>query len=77
MQNREHVFSEIGDLLDPSTVAANPDLEGLRMFDVTLTAGEMLFIPVGWWHQVTALDFSVSATYTNFLWPNEWTLGFR
>jgi hypothetical protein len=30
----------------------------------------LLFVPIGWWHQVTALDFSVTLTYTNFRWPN-------
>jgi hypothetical protein len=28
-------------------------------------------MPIGWWHQVKSLDFSVTITYTNFRWPNE------
>jgi len=39
--------------------------------DVTLSPGEMIFIPLAWWHQVKSLDFSVTITYTNFLRPND------
>lgn len=38
---------------------------------MTLEPGDALFIPLGWWHQVTALDFSVMYTHTNFRWPND------
>lgn len=31
-----------------------------------LNPGEALFIPVGWWHHVRALDISVSVSFTNF-----------
>ncbi len=31
-----------------------------------LHPGEILFIPVGWWHHVRALDLSVSVSFTNF-----------
>jgi hypothetical protein len=34
-------------------------------------AGEILFMPFGWWHQVKALDFSLAITYTNFVWLND------
>ena len=42
-----------------------------RRYDIELQPGEMLYVPVGWWHQVAALDFSVTLTYINFLWPND------
>ncbi len=28
-------------------------------------------MPLGRWHQVKAQYFSVTQTYTNFLWPND------
>ena len=28
------------------------------------------FMPPAWWHQVKAPEFSVTLTYTNFIWPN-------
>lgn len=31
-----------------------------------LEPGEILFIPVGWWHHVRALDLSISVSFTNF-----------
>ena len=57
--------------------------EGLRPADeafpypavrIVLKPGEALFLPVGWWHQVRALDQSVSISFLNF-WQNnhfEW-----
>jgi hypothetical protein len=32
---------------------------------------KIIFMPLGWWHRVRSLDFSVTITYTNFLWPND------
>lgn len=70
--NHHHVFSEIADLDDPRIDHARyPLLKELRVYDVVLNPGEALFMPIGWWHQVKSLDFSVTITYTNFRWPNE------
>ncbi|RKH50706.1 cupin-like domain-containing protein [Corallococcus sp. AB049A] len=61
LYNREHVWSPVD--------AAAPDLERFPDFarahvhEVVVGPGEMLFIPVGWWHQVLALDVSVSLTF--------------
>lgn len=33
---------------------------------IVLRPGEALFLPVGWWHQVRALDLSVSISFLNF-----------
>jgi hypothetical protein len=72
LYNQRHVFSDIPDLDDPALdLARYPRLAGARIHDVTLAPGEIIFIPVGWWHQVKALDFSVTITHTNFLWPND------
>ena len=71
LYNTFDVYSDIPDLTDPGLdLAAFPKLADIRLMDVTLEPGEALFLPVGWWHQVRALDFSVSMTYTNFVWPN-------
>lgn len=71
MAHRRHVFSDVHDLEDPACMARHPQAQGVRPYVVTLEPGEMLYIPVGWWHQVRALDFSVMMTCTNFLWPND------
>jgi len=53
--------------LDPE----RPGLEGAYGLDEVLLPGEALFLPVGWWHHVRALDLSISVAFNNFLWPNE------
>jgi len=63
-------------------VPAGFDSEGLRPPDdafpwparrVVLAPGEALFLPVGWWHQVRALDLSVSISFLNFRSDNEFS----
>ena len=55
----------------------NPDYETFPVFaeatvmDVELQAGEVLFLPAGWWHHVKALDRSMTITFNNFVFPNE------
>lgn len=71
MYHRRHVFSAVHDLDDPSMVDKHPLARNVASLDVTLVPGDALYIPIGWWHQVRSLDFSVMLTCTNFLWPNE------
>jgi hypothetical protein len=70
LYNDLHVFSRIKDLT-AADFATFPLLNGVGFQEIILNPGDALFIPIGWWHQVTSLDFSVSATHTNFKWPNE------
>lgn len=71
LYNDHHVYSRIRDLAEPGLVDRFPAVEGLNVHQVILGPGDALFIPLGWWHQVTALDFSVTLTHTNFRWPND------
>jgi hypothetical protein len=72
LYNGVGVFSAIGDIEDRERVARSfPAAVGARFYDVTLEPGEALFLPVGWWRQARALEFSVSFTHDNFLWPNK------
>jgi len=72
LYNHQHVFSQITDLDDPDLDRARyPRLEDATLYEVVLAPGEILFMPLGWWHQVKALDFSVTTTFTNFRWPND------
>ncbi|WP_395333947.1 cupin-like domain-containing protein [Novosphingobium sp. BL-8H] len=70
LYNHRHVFSAVHDLDDPARLDAHPLAKQVESYDVTLEPGDMLYIPIGWWHQVRSLDFSVMMTCTNFLWPN-------
>lgn len=71
LYNHRHVFSAVHDLDDPARLDACPLARQATVYDVTLEPGDMLFIPIGWWHQVRSLEFSVMMTATNFLWPNQ------
>lgn len=44
-----------------------------RVFEVMPEPGELLFVPVGWWHQVEALEPSISVTFTCFAYPNRYS----
>ena len=54
----------------------NPDFDKFPKFrhaniiELELAPGEVLFLPVGWWHSVTALDQSITVAFNNFLFPN-------
>ena len=70
--NATHVFSDVPDIEDPVLDFARfPRLATTRVYEVELQPGEIIFMPLAWWHQVKALDFSVTVTFTNFLWPND------
>ncbi len=72
LYNHQHVFSEISDLEDPQIDPVRyPRLTELRFYDVLQEPGEILFMPLGWWHQVKSLDFSITITFTNFRWRND------
>ncbi len=71
LYNDVHVFSEVLDVTDPGLDLSRYErLKRVRFHQFVLEPGDALFIPIGWWHQVAALEFSVSITHTNFLWPN-------
>lgn len=63
------VFSDVDPL--------HPDLDRFprfgeaRQLQVTLGPGDALFVPVGWWHHVTALETSISLSSTSFVFPND------
>jgi ribosomal protein L16 Arg81 hydroxylase len=41
------------------------------MLDVVLQPGEVLFIPVGWWHHIRSLEISINVSFTNFVFNND------
>ena len=52
----------------------HPKFRNATVTDVVVQPGETLFVPVGWWHYVRALDVSMTVSFTNFQFPNnfEW-----
>lgn len=71
LYNHRHVFSAVHDVMDEEALQKFPLARDAITYELQLDAGELLFIPIGWWHQVTALDFSVSFTLIDFLWKND------
>ncbi len=70
LAHRRHVFSDVHDLTDAKRLAEHPQARDVLRYEVLLAPGDLLFIPIGWWHQVRSESFSTMLTYTNFLWPN-------
>lgn len=48
-----------------------PAMANVPVLDCVLEPGEILFLPVGWWHFVEGLDISVTLAMTNFRWNND------
>ncbi|GGM30161.1 cupin-like domain-containing protein [Dactylosporangium sucinum] len=46
-----------------------PDYADATVLEAVLEPGEALFIPVGWWHWVRALDVSITVSFHRFTHP--------
>ncbi len=51
-------------------------MRSVPVLTTVVEPGELLFIPVGWWHAVRSLDVSMSLSFTNFCF-NEPEIGWR
>ena len=50
-----------------------PLLKDAWIMETIIKPGELLFIPLGWWHFVKSLDTTISITGNNFAFPNTFT----
>lgn len=66
MKNTIHCYSS---RLPSDWEADDPSLPAL--LETIIGPGEALFLPVGWWHFVEALDPSISMSFTNFSVSND------
>lgn len=69
MKNSRHCFSDWGNEALPAGAGAG-DAAMPPVLETIIGPGEAIFLPVGWWHQVEALDLSASMSFTSFLRPN-------
>ncbi len=67
MRNSRHCFSDWG---NEPLAAGQGDATRPPVLECVLEPGDAIFLPVGWWHQVTALNLSASLTFTNFRGAN-------
>ncbi|MDY6786199.1 MAG: cupin-like domain-containing protein [Cyanobacteriota bacterium] len=70
LYNNVGVFSEVD--LENLDDEKYPLFRDVRVIETVLEPGEVIFIPVGWWHQVKSLDISIALSFTNFIFPNEY-----
>ena len=69
LYNYSGVFSPID--IDHPDLHRYPRFRQARVLEVVVEPGETVFLPLGWWHQVTALDTSLSFSYSNLAIPND------
>ena len=69
MYNNRHCFSQVD--LNRIDCDRFPMFREVRIIDLVLNPGQVLFLPVGWWHHVTGLDISITMTFTNFVFDND------
>jgi hypothetical protein len=67
MRNSRHCFSDWG---NAPLLAGDGDSDVPPVLETIIGPGEAIFLPVGWWHQVEALDLSASMSFTSFRRPN-------
>lgn len=70
LYNHFEVYSPID--LDAPDLARYPRLCEATVLEVIAEPGDTVFLPLGWWHQVKALDVSLSFSYSNLALPNHY-----
>jgi hypothetical protein len=69
--NTRHCYSAVD--LDAVDLDRFPLFRNVTVMDVTIGPGDLLFLPIGWWHYVRGLDVSITMTFTNFLFDNDFS----
>lgn len=68
------VYNEVGYHsevdFDDYSIDDFPLLKDANIMEVTVNPGELLFIPIGWWHCVKSIDITISVTGNNFRFAN-------
>ena len=73
--NDLHVYSEVA--FPKYDLKTHPLMQHITPVEVTIDAGNALFIPIAWWHCVDGLDKSISISFTNFNAPNNYAQSFN
>ncbi|WP_343728879.1 cupin-like domain-containing protein [Duganella sp.] len=69
LYNHRHCFTPVdGRNID---LQRFPLMADVPVIECVLEPGEILFLPVGWWHFVEALDVTITISTTHFKWDND------
>ena len=69
--NHYHCYSEID--MDNIDYARYPLFQKANVMELILEPGEILFLPIGCWHYVRGLDISITMSFTNFVFNNNFS----
>lgn len=67
MRNHHHCFSR---WMSPDDIRAQGG-DAPKLWQCDIGPGEAIFLPVGWWHYVEALDHTIGMSFTNFPVDND------
>ncbi len=70
LYNHRHCYSQVD--LDRVDFDRFPEFRNAQVIDCVIGPGDLLFLPVGWWHYVRGLDVSITMTFTNFVFDNDY-----
>lgn len=71
LYNHARVYSPID--IDRPDLNRYPRFKQVTVLEVVVEPGETVFLPLGWWHQVAAMDVSLSFSYSCLSVPNEFS----
>jgi hypothetical protein len=75
LYNNRHCYSAVN--LDNIDYDQFPLFRNVTVIDVEIGPGDLLFLPVGWWHYVRGLETSITMTFTNFVFDNDFYSGYK
>jgi hypothetical protein len=71
MRNNLHCFSQVdGQFAPPQT---RPPRDEPQIYELLLNPGEVLFLPIGCLHYVHGIEISVTVSFTNFVFDNDYS----
>ena len=73
--NNRHCYTQVD--LDRIDYDRFPLFRNVTIADVEIGPGDLLFLPVGWWHYVRGLEVSITMTFTNFVFDNDFYSFYR
>jgi len=75
LYNNRHCYTQVD--LDRIDYNRFPLFRNVSIIDVEIGPGDLLFLPVGWWHHVRGLEISITMTFTNFVYDNDFSSFYR